>query len=295
MMRTIPALFVAIGLLTFTDSFAADETYTLKLYKSKKGDKSAHESTKSEKASAVVSAGGKEKTEANSSEEKEAYTQEILEKKEGDRRPTKLTRTYTVAEKTAKGETKKAVYAGATVLIEKKGDKYEFSIAGKALKEDEAPDLFRKFNKKDEEPQNEDLLPDAPVKVGETWTVAADKSEKIFNALGSGDKTKIDAKKSSISGKLLKAYKKDGAQFGVLEFTIAVAATDLELGGQLVKLTTGSKFVIKATVDTCIDGTIEFEDGKMDMTIDVGAEFPNVGSLTIKGTTTGTEKVRAVK
>ena len=54
-----------------------------------------------------------------------------------------------------KGETTKSVYADETVLIEKKGDKVELSIKGKVLKEDDAKELYRKFNKKDDEPLHE--------------------------------------------------------------------------------------------------------------------------------------------
>ena len=122
----------------------------------------------------------------------------------------------------------------------------------------------------------------------------ADKSEKMFKTL-SDDNMKVDVKKSTVTGKLLKAYKKDGVQFGVIEIAVTVFVTEIDIGGQLVKTAAGSKFALKGTIDTCIDGTVDFEDGKMEMTIDVTAEIPNVGSFTIKGTTTGTDKVRGVK
>ena len=294
MFRAVPASLVAFGLLAFTGAFAADDTYTLKLYKSKKGDKAEHEKSETNKTSVNYTAGGMNKAEEFVGGRKEVFTEEILEKKEGDKRATKLTRTYTVAEKTEKGATTKTVYAGQTVLVEKKGDKFELSIKGKVLKEDEAKELFRHFNKKDDEPQNQDLLPSGPIKVGGSWTVPADKSEKMFKTLGA-DKMKPDVKKSRIEGKLLKAYKKDGAQFGVLELTITVFITEMDLGGQTVKTSTDSKLVFKATIDTCIDGTVQFEDTKAEGAFDVSAEIPNVGSIAIKVTTTGSEKVRPAK
>jgi hypothetical protein len=295
MLRAILACLLATGLLAFAPVSAADETYTLKLYKSKKGDKTEYEKNESTKTNVLISAGGMDKNEETTSGKKEVFTEEILEKKDSERWPTKLTRTYTVAEVTEKDKTTKTVYAGETVLIEKKGDKYEFSVKGKALKENEAPELFQKFNgKKDDEPRNEDFLPEDPVKVGGSWKIPADKSERMFKTL-SGEKMKVDAKKSSIGGKLLKVYKKDGAQFGILELTFTVFVTELDIGGQLTKTSAESKIVLKGTLDTCIDGTVEFEDGKMEMTLDVTAEIPNVGSITVKATTTGTDKSRASK
>ena len=294
MFRALLPLLFGIALLAGR-SAAADETYALKAYQSKKGDKIEHEMTKDEKTSVVVTFGDKENKNEVTASSKDSYTEEILEKGAGAKRATKLVRVYTASEKTEKGKTTKAAYIGQPVLIEKKGDQYEISVKGKPLTEAEAPDLFKKFNKKrDEEPQNEDFLPVKPVRVGESWTVPADKSEQMFKTLGD-DQMRVDAKKSSITGKLLKAYKKDGAQFGVLELTFTIVVTDLDLGGKLAKTTAGSKMVMKGTVDTCIDGTVPFEESKFEVTVDIGADLPNGGSLTINTKSNGIEKVRAFK
>jgi hypothetical protein len=294
MLRTVLAALFAIVLLADGSAFSADDTFTLKLYKSKKGDKTSHEKVETGKTTVTVNVGGMNMDMAMPSSSKEAFTEEILEKKEGDKIATKMTRTYTVAEKTDKGETTKAVYAGKTVLIEKKGNKYELSIDGKALKESDAPEMYKKFNKQDDEPDNEDFLPKDPVKVGGGWKVAADKSEKMFKSL-SDDKMKVDAKKSSIEGKLLKAYKKDGAQFGVIELTFTLFITELDLGGQFVKTAGDSKMVLKGVIDTCIDGTLPSEESKFEMTIHLGAELPNNASLVVTGSMKGTETVRPAK
>ncbi|AMV27280.1 hypothetical protein VT84_22955 [Gemmata sp. SH-PL17] len=295
MFRALLTCCFAVGLLAGGSALAADETYTLKLYKSKKGDKTENEKKEEGKTNVDVDFGGANKKEELPNGNKEVYTEEILEKKEGDRRPTKLTRKYTVAEKTDKNGTTKAVYSGKTVLIEKKGDKYALSVDGKELSKEDAPELYKSFNKKDGDPQNEDFLPKDAVKVGGGWKVPPEKSEQIFKSLGE-DKMKVDVKKSTVSGKLLKVYKKDGAQFGVLEITVTALVTELELGEeQFIKTKEGSKLVIKATIDACIDGTIEFEDSKIDVTIDVSAELPNNGSLTITASSKGTEKTRAAK
>jgi hypothetical protein len=294
MIRAFLASFLALGFVAVAPAFAADDAYTIKLYKAKKGDKTENEKTEDGKNNISITVMGMNMKQEVASGKKEIYTEEILEKKDGDRKATKLARTYASAEKSEKDETTKFAYAGETVLIEKKGDKYEFSVKGKALKEDEAPDLYKSFNKAEDEPQSEDFLSKDPVKVGETWKLPADKSEKIFKTLGD-EKMKLDAKKSNISGKLLKAYKKEGAQFGTLEITIEVFVTEIDLGGEFAKTKAGSKMTIKATIDTCIDGTVNFEDGKMEVNVDLTADLPNDGSFSITGKSSGIEKTRAAK
>ena len=118
---------------------------------------------------------------------------------------------------------------------------------------------------------------------------------RAWSAPGGNVLAVCSSKKSTVTGKLLKAYKKDGAQCGVLEFNITIFITEIDIGGSLIKTTDGSKLVLKGTVDTCIDGTMHFEDGKMEVLIDMKAEIPNVASFELKGTSTGTDKVRIAK
>lgn len=294
MLRALICSAFALAACAAPQLLAADETYTIKAYKSKKGDKSEHEKTEDGKNTIAINVMGMNMKQEVASAKKEIYVEEILEKKDGDKKATKLTRTYSAAEKTDMGETKKMVYAGETVTIEKKGDKYTFSVKDKALSEDDAADLDKSFNKKADEPETEDFFPTEPIKVGGGWKVPADKAEKLFKTLGE-DKLKVDTKKSTVAGKLLKAYKKDGAQFGVIELTITVFIAELDLGGEFAKTKDGSKMVIVGTVDTCIDGTIEYEDGKIEVSIDLTAGLPNGGSFNLTGKSTGVDKSMAVK
>lgn len=293
MFRAILGSALVIGLLSAGASSAADETYALKLYKSKKGDKIAHEATESGTTVVALTIMGTTNKEEIKSTKKEAYIEEILERKEGAPKPTKLTRKYSAAEKTEKDKTTKFVYAEQTLVIEKKGEKYEFSIKGKPVAEDDIKEVARNFNTKGYNPQTEDFLPSEPVKVGASWTIPAEKSEKMFKSLGD-EQMKVDAKKSTITGKLLKAYKKGDVQFGVIEFTFTVVITDIDIGGEFVKTRDGSKMVIKGTVDVCVDGTVEDESAKLEISIDLVAEVPN-GTISLTGKTTGTETSHAVK
>ncbi|MBY0459120.1 MAG: hypothetical protein K2V38_17430, partial [Gemmataceae bacterium] len=208
----LTAAFVALaGAATGT---AADEKYTLKLYEEKKGDRFVHERTKNGKTTVELTIKGVDETKKQniSDTEKEVYTEEIVEKTAGARRATKLSRVYTTAEKTKDGEKTEEAFVGETVLIERKDGKYALTVNGKPLTKKDAPDLVKSFDrKKDDDPRDQDFLPTEPVAVGDSWTIPKDKSEAIYKTFGNED-MKIDAKKSTIGGKLLKAYKKDGAQ-----------------------------------------------------------------------------------
>lgn len=272
---------------------AADDAYAIKLYKSKKGDRIEHENTETGTSVVTLTIMGTANKQEVKNTKKEAYTEEVFERPAGAPRPTKLARAYTAAEKTAGDKTTKQPYAGKTIRIEKAGDKYTFSIDGKAVEPDDIKDVSRSFDTKSAQPQTEDFVPAEPVKVGAGWTVPGEKTEKLFASLGA-EQMKIDAKKSAITGKLLKAYKKDGAQFGVMEFTITVVITEVDIGGQFAKAADGSKMVIKATVDACIDGSTEAEEATLDVAVDITAEIPN-GTLAIRGKSTGRETSRLVK
>ena len=294
MIRVLLISCLAVGLLGQGSALADDAAYTLKLYKPKKGDKIEFEKTEESKNKVAISLAGMNNNQEILAGKKEAYIEEILEKKIGDQKPTRLTRTYSTSEKIEGKKSAKSVLAGKTVLIEKKGEKFQFSIDGKEVDEKDAADLSKSFNKPADAPDNEDMLPAEAVNVGGTWKVSADKAERMFKSLGE-KKMKADAQNSTIGGKLLKAYKKDGAQFGVIELTITLFVTEIDLGGNFTKTKDGSKVVVKLTIDTCIDGTVHSEESKLEGTSDLSLDLLNNGSLVIHGTMSGLEKSRAAK
>jgi hypothetical protein len=81
----------------------------------------------------------------------------VLAKPAGARKPTKLSRVYEVAESSSDGMKKTLSFQGKTVVIEKKGTKFEYTIDGKPLAEDEAQSFASEFGKGDG-PEDEDIL-----------------------------------------------------------------------------------------------------------------------------------------
>jgi hypothetical protein len=148
----------------------------------------------------------------------------------------------------ADGNTKKLPIEGKTVLIEKKGDKYSFTVDGKAVEGDSLKLLDEEFNKPDQDVRDA-MLPKKPIKPGETWKIDP---EELIRALGKDGAT-FAKDKVSAGGTLVKAYMKEGKQFGVLELVFEAPITGL---GEKSQLTIKEgRLVMKLTGDGCIDGT----------------------------------------
>src|SRR5262249_50246140 len=138
------------------------------------------------------------------------YKETILEKPDGKKKATRLSRHYDKAEVTKEGKAQTRSYQGKTVLIEKKDGKYHFSIeGGDEVKAEEAQELNKEFNKEMDVDKDwtQLMLPKKAVKVNESWkidgAVFAKDLEKEF-----GGAMQIDAAKMVATGKLLKAHKK---------------------------------------------------------------------------------------
>jgi hypothetical protein len=166
----------------------------------------------------------------------------------------RLKRHYEHAERTVKGTRETLPYQGKTVLIEKKDGKFQFQIeGGETLEGKDAEELYEEFNKGDfRKLTTEHFLPRKSVKVNETWKYDVAPLAKAFSADG---KTVIDEARSTGSGRLLKAYTKDGRQFGVIELTMEFPVTRFDHDGNKTP-TKDSKLTIKLQADSCIDGTL---------------------------------------
>ena len=75
--------------------------------------------------------------------------------------------------------------------------------------------------------------------------------------------------KSKATGKLVKAYKKDGKQFGQMEYVIELPMTKLE---GMFPCKEGSKMEMKIVVDGCIDGTIDADSSTFTTKVTGSAE-----------------------
>ena len=253
MIRT-PWLLAMVALVLSPAFVTAQETYAIKVKTSGKGDVGIFAKEENEANNSVILKDGKVIQEPKEITKRSAkYKEEILEK-QGDKAATKLRRMYekaTVAG--ADGAAKNEVYAGKTVLIEVKDGKPSFRIEGGAeLSYKEVPSLVKEFAKGDDDnaKMNELLLPKKPVAVGESWSI--DK-EVIKKLLGKADGLVGDPAKGTATGKLVKAYKKGGRQYGVLQYEIAIPVD--KLAG--LQFAAGTRLPLTLTADVCIDGSAD--------------------------------------
>jgi hypothetical protein len=246
--------------------------YTIKVREEQKGDKSHVVRTSA--GSFTVTEGGK--TEGDKTEEKYDYTEEVLEMPAGADKPTKLRRVYKTAERSEKGGSlKAAAYASKTVVIEKKGEMYEATIDGKPADIGDAMTLTKEYQRADK-PKMEDLLPKTPVKVNDSWTVEQEALKRFASSLDMN----LDVGKSSITGKLTKAYTRGGVQWGVLEYKIDLTVLPEKPGKGP---SGGGKLVGDMTLDTPIDGSSHQGSMKATMKATLNAPDGKGGQFVLDG------------
>jgi hypothetical protein len=265
MLRTIVA-FVLAGLLIAPA--VAQEKYTVKIKKEAKGDVVKATETDSETGKMKITVNGMDMPKDENKGRSSAFTEKILEKEPG-KRSTKFERTYTKAEMTIDGNKTTPSFIGKTVLIERTGAGYKFSVGGKALEGDDAKFFTDEFKdkKKDEDDDIEKaLLPTEPVAVNGTWK--PDVALLVKELMKSDDTPlNVDTAKSTASGKLTKAYKQGGKQFGAVEIELNMPLKEIGAGAMKIALEGGSFVKIIFRFDGCIDGSSN--NGKMDMAMDM--------------------------
>jgi hypothetical protein len=221
------------------------------------------------------------------------FTETVIQRPLPDKMPTKVKRVFDKAQITlskdgAPAELKSLPHNGKTVWIEKKETAYEFRIDGGDVFKD--PVLDNEFNGGQQEQHKRLFLPTQPVAEGGTWKIDTAPFLQGFKK-----DEKVTVSKAEGTAKLVKAYKKDGRQFGVIEsavtmeFKIDVKDVDPKVKGSTLSAT--QKVVMKMTFDGCIDGSRA--EGRVQGTAEYGSrtvfrapEMPAVTFIT-SGVTTG--------
>jgi hypothetical protein len=303
-MRRNLCLLLVAGLLVGAAPVRIEDAYTIKVKKNGKGDVTTEDKQEIEDSKVKIEdPDGKvlqDKKEVKTTTQ--AYKETILEKEAG-KKATKLRREYTKATVKTGDDEKTLPYQGKTVLIEKKDGKFHFTIEGGAeLTGKDAALLNKSFNKDAKDDSDGDdlekaIFPKKPVKVNESWSIDAPALIKSFEK-DSNQPIPVDKAKVAGTGKLLKAYKKDGKQYGVLDIHIDVPLKgDFPLGpGQSAPVRAGSTMTMRIKVDGCIDGTSSDAVTEMSMDMDLNAVIKAAGgkeykmSLVLKQKEKGTEK-----
>jgi hypothetical protein len=288
MLRKIGLLGI-IALVAAAAPVRRDDAFTIKIKKN--GKDAVTQQNKEENEESHVKLEGPD-GKALSDEKKskttiEEYKETILEKEKG-KRATKIRREYRKAVLKADGKEKTLPYDGKTLLIEKKGDKYHFTIeGGEELKGEAAESLEHSFNKpsggeSDNEELEKAILPKKPVAVNDTWKIDP---EELVKALAKDTKQELPVDKSKVTGngKLLRAYKKNGRQYGVFDIDVKLPLKgDFPLDKDAKAPIQEGSMTFHIKVDACIDGTSSDAVSEMSMKIDLVAGFKTPGGQELK-------------
>jgi hypothetical protein len=226
-------------------------------------------------------------TNKETAEKDEVYTETVIEK--GEKQSKKFKRAYEKATRTADGKTTDLPYQGRTIVFEQKDGKYQAAAEG-------TPALDKKVlaglaAKEDADPQAIDdaILPKKPVKVGDKWAVDIKVLAKAFGKDGGPD---LDTEKSKGEVTLTKAFKKDGAQFGVLDMTLKLVVKSVagltfeppatgELTGKLEIAIDGSSSAGTETSTNTLKGKAVMTQMGQKLTIELSSESAGTKTATL--------------
>ncbi len=221
--------------------------YTIQLRNPHEGDKTAVQIVETR---TLGLEGPNGPTQSMRQEKRYEYTQHILSMPGDAKKPTKLTRTYTVAQRTdpSTNQLKTLSFERKTVTIEKKGEQYIFTVDGQPISSPDKIDLEFEFRDRDQS-DIDDIIPKTTVRIGETWAVDPAVGQKIFGPIAPG----IDKTSSQFDCKLIRVYTKDGRQYGVMSFDIDFGLEMKALSPQ--KAGGSGSMKVNATMDVVIDGS----------------------------------------
>jgi hypothetical protein len=253
-------LLAAVTLMFAPPLLDAQDTYTIKVKVGGKGVMTIVTKEESEDNRTVITLpDGKVIKQTDAKKKLTKYRQEILEQEAGQW-PSKVRRVYEkalVTKPDGKTVVKEEPFHGKTLLIAQKDGKPTFQIEGGAeLAAKEVTSLVKEFSKKGNPAKEMELvLPKKAVAVGESWKLDKKGIKKLLGAEDEDDTifAGFDFDKASATGKLVKAYKKDGRQFGIVQYEVMVPITKVKE----LEFKPGAKLTAKLIADACIDGSAD--------------------------------------
>jgi hypothetical protein len=278
-MRRFGIAAVLAGLLAV--SAAGQEAVEIKIAHPKAGQRV--KVTATEKRDAKTTVGKNVLTESRT--RSLVYIDDVIENPGDAKLPTKLKRTFEKAVVGRDGKDAALPIEGKTVLIEKKGDKYTFTVDGKPVEGESLRVLEGYFRGPNVDPRQL-LLPGEKVKPGDTWKVDAAKLAKLFGEASGG--FTIDPQKTKAGGTLVRTSKQDGRQLGVIELRVEGPIVGLKPQDTTIK---GGKLTLAVTGSGCIDGTVPVGESKTDLRLTLTGTTADGTDATTEIDATETRKV----
>lgn len=274
-------MMIGVWALFLAASVAAQDAVEIKITKPKVGERVKQTREETYDSQFKITIGGEEKQKNEKATKSVVYIEEVLAVEDGSDRPTKAKRTYEKAKTSDDDKETTLDIEGKTVLIEKKGEKFVFTVDGKDVDADSQKFLDTEYNKPNKEDPRDMMLPKKPLKPGDSWKIEAD---PLVKSIAKSSNMTLDKDMMEANGKLVKAYKVGDKQFGVIDLKITAPVASL---GK-VKVKDGT-MTITMNGDGCVDGSSA--EGKSTMTMKLtvagsGEGFELKGEVNAKETRT---------
>jgi len=286
-MRYLVVAIAVAGHMFTSDPAVAQEKFTIKLKEPGQGDASRVEIVGAEEYKGVAKY-EKQKEPATETRQRSTHTiyiETILLPPDDQLKPTKLKRVYERAEeKRVVGTDKREeslAFQGKTIIIEKKGAKYEYRYEGGVLLEPDAISaiLGAYYGGMSPSQNKKSLAPSMPVAVDETWKI--DPNGLMPSLANMGKEFKSELFKAEGTAKLVKVYCQGDRLYGIIDATVEVHAKSKRPSpnGQVES---ERKFTISIRLDGCIDGAVA--DAKITRTTQT--THNSISRSQLQGTTT---------
>jgi hypothetical protein len=288
-MKRCATLILFAGLFAVAQAAPAPETITIKFRLTNEGDCNLVEKQENRTMkSKFVDADGKVVSEQTTTEVTTTEFKETLLRRVENKRPLKIEREYTRAEAKKGDMTEELGLKGKTVVIEWKDDKYTYTFKGGGEVTGAAAEVLAKeFADKtdDDDAVQRALLPKSTVRTGEEWKLDM---KPIIRSFSLENKIRADESAATGSGKLLKAYQKDGKEFGEIRYQLVIPVTSAD---NQFKFVEPGKCTIDTTMDLCIDGTSETGTIKAKVDFAGTVALPDPPGSTMKFSITAEQRI----
>ena len=181
---------------------------------------------------------------------KTVFWQRVLEKPE-DERPTKTLRGYGEARLTIMGETTVLPVEGKRVRVDRKGDKYGYTIDGVKEGGGKHDGLIRA--ELEDSLSMSAFLPSKPVKLKESYRFDGKPLARYL--AGRVGEVEFDLSKLDGIGRLTEVSEKDGKPFAKLLTYLEIPIKSLSSDGKKFVMRKGDKMVVQVNFDICMDGS----------------------------------------
>jgi hypothetical protein len=158
---------------------------------------------------------------------------------------------------------------GKSIIATRAGEIYKFEC-GAGLSSEEMKALDAKFNKS-HLVDDAGILPNKAVRLNEEWVIdAAQFAKEIVQNFP----LIVNVQRSSGTARLVKAYKRDDAQFGIIELRATIRFNPALAVANGVSVDDDSKMEMTGTVDMCIDASHLYAEMKSKQLLDLRMRGP---------------------